>query len=104
MKTEVYINTDIMQEVVESIHKRTNKINEIFEKTSRDIEIVQKNEYWTGKTSESVYRKYDELKNNYEPIIASMITLNDFVNSVKDAYIEWENYVSRQVSDSDLNM
>ncbi len=104
MKTEVYIDTNIMQEVVDSIFKRINRMNEIFEKANRDVEIVQKHEYWTGKTSESVYRKYDELKNNYEPIIASMVTLNEFVNSVKDAYIEWDNYVTRQVTDSDLNM
>lgn len=102
--TDTYINTDIMQSSIDKIKTNITKIDEIFTKTNNDMDNVRNYENWTGKTSETIFAKYDELKSNYESIEYSLTTMNNFLDGVKDAYINFDEYINNSVSDSDLDM
>ena len=104
MKTDTYINTDIIMDNVNDINRRIEKINDLFSKTNVDFDEIKKYDNWTGRTSETVLGKYDQLKTNYDSVIYSLKTLANFMSGVADAYIRFDEYVYKMVSESDLEV
>ncbi len=101
---EIYIDTDVLQASIDLVNKRINMINDVFNKTNFDMEEIQKNEYWTGRTSEVIFEKYDKLKSNYETVITSLHKLNDFMQYINNAYLDFDKRLNSSVEKSDLAM
>jgi uncharacterized protein YukE len=93
-----------MQEVINSLYSRINRVSEIFTKANTDMDYVRTNGFWTGTTSDTVYEKYDQLKSNYDSIISSLTTLNDFVDNIKESYISWDNYMKQKAEELDIDI
>ncbi len=104
MDNEVNINTDEMDTIISDMNKRLSIIKEIFENTNKDMDWVKDHEYWTGRTSETVFEKYEGLRQSYDSIISSLNTLNGFIDEVKNSYIEFDETISKNVEKSDLSM
>ena len=101
------VNQDVrhyLPKIQDDMNKRASKIEEIFTKANKDMSLVKDCSYWTGNTSDIVFEKYDELKQNYDAIIYSLKTLNNFIDGVKDAYIQFDQTIEKNVDDSDLSM
>jgi uncharacterized protein YukE len=94
----------MMEVSIDKINTNITKLSEVFQKTNTSMDYIQKYESWTGKTSETIFNKYNELKNNYESVEYSLQTMNNFLIGVKDAYINFDEYIKTEIADSDLDM
>jgi hypothetical protein len=88
--TKIYINTDEMISDRNSISQRIDRIQELFDKTDKGMNLSKEKEIWLGCTSDALYLKYEELSNNYEVIIMSMKKIVEVLDKITNAYIEWD--------------
>ena len=56
---KIYINTDEMISDRNSISQRIDRIQELFDKTDKGMNLSKEKEIWLGCTSDALYLKYE---------------------------------------------
>ena len=104
MDYNTYIDTDVMHTNAEEIKRRIIAINDIFTNVNSNMLEAQTREYWKGQTSEILFSKYEELRKNYDTIITSLNVLTDFIITVADAYVDFDQQAYKSINNADLDM
>ena len=102
--SENYIDTDSISLSANNIATSTAKMMEVLNNINTDMTAAQNGQVWLGNTSDAVFRKYDELKENYEAISISMEHIINYLNGVSNAYVEWDAKMKELADNSDLDI
>ncbi len=88
------------ENIIANMEKHYNNVNQIFQREDKNMERINQTEAWAGDTQEVVYNKYQELKENYNPILNSLQTYINFMKQTVSDYKELEGKIN---SDADNN-
>ena len=93
-------NSSDFERIITNMELHLKNVETIFQNETNNMERINATEIWTGDTQEVIYNKYQELKENYNPIIESLGTYIKFMRQTIEDYKKLENKIG---NDIDIN-
>ncbi len=104
MSNVVISDSSKFEAIVNNLEKSVQRINDVFTDENNNIEQINNTKCWSGKTEETVYGKYRELTNNYEPIKEALTNYVKFLKITLENYKQYEAMLDRQLEENSENM
>lgn len=88
------------KEIVNEMEKSIARIKEHFDNSNKNIENLEYNNVWEGKTKDIVISKYNDFKGNF-PVIEN--SLKNYIRFLNDTVIKYETLESAHRKDLNIN-
>ncbi len=86
--------------IVQDIEKSIDRMSQTFSYSNKNMDYIDENNIWVGKTKDVVVDKYSNFKKNIPTVLES---LNNYVRFLKDTLDKYEKLESSYRKDLDLN-
>ena len=93
-------NSNEFENIIASMEKHYRNVEALFQREDKNMERINATEAWAGQTQETVYNKYVELHENYDPILKSLQSYIHFMRQTVEDYKELEEKIG---NDADTN-
>lgn len=100
MNSNIYINTELMEEKLELLKKYRDDMKEKLTNVDKDIKNLPN--VWSGKVGDSSYEKLDKYSNNFELIMNKIEDYIDFFEKAKESYKTLDEGIDKKASDNAL--
>lgn len=106
MGSIVITDSNEFEMVIKGLEESLTRLHGIFTHEDQNMRIIDDTDVWSGKTQQVITTKYNELRENFEPIEQS---LGIYINFLKNALADYKKIESQfssaiNVNDSNLDV
>ena len=100
MNDIVIKDSEAFEAIILSFEESLAKINELFIDQDNNIKKINSTGIWRGKLQNDFCRKYFELRENYDNIEDSFLTIIAFMKKTLDDYSRLEKQINTNIEDN----
>lgn len=98
--SKTLINTTELEKEINVFETSLNKIKEIFQNERKNLNHMNEENVWAGKTQEAIYNNQVAFQNNFEPIEEA---LQVYINFMKKSLNDYKRFEQTQVLNQENN-
>ncbi len=93
-------SSEQFESIIANMEQHYKNVEAILQREDKNMERINETETWAGDTQGVIYSKYQELHENYDPILTSLQTFIKFMRQTVTDYKELETKIG---NDADMN-
>ncbi len=97
MEKQLIISYEEMDSIILRLREKINRISDILDKQNNNFERINATDIWSGNAQSACYSKHIEMNAQFRTIIDSLNKYANFLESVKQAYIDLDAAQNRVI-------
>lgn len=105
MNTNLEMNTDELQALVDKITDKINSLEEDYNGINKQMQTIDgSTETWQGKSQENTYEYYKVIKNDFPGVIKQLQNYRDFLKQTIENFKARDKDISKSADNSSENL
>lgn len=98
MKRIVITDTNEFERIITEFEQIRNNIQNVFTEEKNNIEKINDENVWNGKTQEIIYQKHLDFQKNFSPIEEALEIYINFLKNSLQSYKDLENNINQNIN------
>jgi hypothetical protein len=99
MNKVIITDSQKFEEIIQLFEHTLPKFKQHFESERRNAREINRTDTWTGASQEALYKKFEMLEKNFNPIVETMEIYTRFLRKTLDDYMALERQLNTKAEE-----